>query len=90
MSRPEPRVEPDAALLTPAERAVVAGLRQGLTKREIATYLGKSVFTVKNQVGAILTKLGVPTRARLMALCTDQPCRGPRFAPLRPRRKVVI
>lgn len=56
-----------AALLTPAERAVVAGVRQGLTNREIATHLGKSEFTVKNQVSTILRKVGLPTRGRLIA-----------------------
>jgi len=47
---------------------VVAGVCQGLTNREIASRLGKSEFTVKNQVSAILRKLGLPTRGRLIAL----------------------
>ncbi len=54
--------------LTPAERIVVAELRQGLSNREIARHLGKSEITVKNQVGSALRKLGAPSRARLIAL----------------------
>jgi len=57
----------EAGLLSPAEQVVLAQLRQGLSNREIATALGKSERTVKNQVSAILTKYGVPTRARLIA-----------------------
>ena len=43
-------------------------LLEGMTNREIAVALGKSVCTVKNQVGAILAKLNVPRRGRVMAL----------------------
>ena len=60
--------ENQRAYLTPAEAEVVTHLRQGLTNREIATRLGKSEFTVKNQVSTILRKLGLPTRGRLIAL----------------------
>lgn len=38
-----------------------------LSNREIAVALGKSTATVKNQVGAILQKLAVSSRARLFA-----------------------
>lgn len=55
------------AVLSPAEQAVVAGVCQGLTNREIAAHLGKSEFTVKNQVSTILRKFGLPSRARLIA-----------------------
>ena len=54
--------------LSPAERVVTAHLCCGLSNREIAAVLGKSPATVKNQVAAILGKLGVPTRTRLIAL----------------------
>lgn len=43
-------------------------LAQGLSNGEIARVLGKSKFTVKSQVSSILTKLGVPTRGRLIAI----------------------
>lgn len=54
--------------LTRAEADVVVHPCEGLTNREIAAQLGKSEFTVKNQVSGILRKLGLPTRARLIAL----------------------
>jgi DNA-binding CsgD family transcriptional regulator len=54
--------------LSPAERVVAMQVAQGLSNREIAAALGKSEFTVKHQVSAILKKLGVPTRGRLIAL----------------------
>lgn len=53
--------------LSPAEQAVVAEVCQGLTNREIGARLGKSEFTVKNQVSTILRKVGLPTRGRLIA-----------------------
>jgi two-component system, NarL family, nitrate/nitrite response regulator NarL len=59
---------PWAQVLSPAERAVTAHLCRGLSNREIAAVLGKSPATVKNQVSAILGKIGVPTRTRLIAL----------------------
>lgn len=54
--------------LSPAERVVAAQLCRGLSNREIAMVLGKSAATVKNQVSAVLRKLGVPTCKRLIAL----------------------
>jgi DNA-binding NarL/FixJ family response regulator len=59
---------PELAGLSPAERVVAMQVTQGLSNKEIARALGKSECTVKNQVSAILRKLGVPTRARLMAV----------------------
>jgi len=54
--------------LSPAELMVALQLAQGCSNREIATALGKSEATVKHQVSACLRKLGVPSRARLIAL----------------------
>jgi DNA-binding NarL/FixJ family response regulator len=59
---------PELTTLSPAERVVAAYLCHGLTNKEIAQALGKSVSTVKNQVAACLMKIGVPNRARLIAL----------------------
>jgi len=54
--------------LSPAERLVAVHVAEGLSNREIAVALGKSVATVKNQVSAILAKFHVPSRARLIAV----------------------
>lgn len=57
------------AALTPAERRVRELLMAGLSNKEIANELGRAEATIKNQVAAILRKHGVPSRARLLALC---------------------
>jgi DNA-binding CsgD family transcriptional regulator len=57
---------PQLAGLSPAERVVAMQVAQGLSNREIAAILGKSEYTVKNQVSAILQKLNVPSRGRLI------------------------
>lgn len=54
--------------LTHAERELVPHLRLGLTNKEIAATLGKSVPTVKKQVGSILEKLSLTSRAKLIAV----------------------
>lgn len=61
-------LSPLLARLSPAEQVVAMQVAQGLSNREIARVLGKSAFTVKNQVSVILQKLGVPTRGRLIVL----------------------
>jgi pimeloyl-ACP methyl ester carboxylesterase/DNA-binding CsgD family transcriptional regulator len=53
--------------LTPTERHVLALLLEGLDNRDIALRSGKSEKTVRNQVSAILSKTGHPTRAALIA-----------------------
>jgi DNA-binding NarL/FixJ family response regulator len=58
----------DFSRITVAESLILEFLGQGFTNREIATRLGKSEFTVKNQVSVILRKVGLPTRGRLIAL----------------------
>lgn len=49
--------------LTPAEQAVLRLVAQGLDNAAIASRLGKSEKTVRNQVSSIFDKLGVRTRA---------------------------
>ncbi|MEZ5779414.1 MAG: alpha/beta fold hydrolase [Paracoccaceae bacterium] len=49
--------------LTAAEAEVLTFVAEGLDNRAIAARLGKSEKTVRNQVSAILTKLGVRSRS---------------------------
>lgn len=59
------RLPPDDLTLT--ERQVLALVLEGLDNRSIAQRSGKSEKTVRNQVSAILSKTGHPTRAALIA-----------------------
>lgn len=61
-----------AAGLTPAEREVLRLIVRGLDNRAIAGQLGKSEKTVRNQVSAILDKLGVRTRAEAIVKMHDR------------------
>jgi DNA-binding CsgD family transcriptional regulator len=54
--------------LSVREREVVEMVCEGLSNVEIAERRGRSVLTVKTQLHAIFTKLGVRSRARLIAL----------------------
>jgi pimeloyl-ACP methyl ester carboxylesterase/DNA-binding CsgD family transcriptional regulator len=56
--------------LTAAERDVLRLVAEGLDNRAIAERLGKSEKTVRNQVSAILGKLGVRTRAEAIVRAT--------------------
>jgi DNA-binding NarL/FixJ family response regulator len=60
-------LETPAAGITPTESAVLNLVAQGLDNRQIAERLGKREKTVRNQVSAILRKLGVRTRAEAIA-----------------------
>ncbi len=51
------------------EREVCQLVRRGLTNREIASLLGSSPNTVRNQLSSAFRKLGVSTRAELAGLC---------------------
>jgi DNA-binding CsgD family transcriptional regulator len=55
------------AALTEAERHVESLLRQGYSDREIAEIRSTSVSTVQKQIGAVYRKLGVRSRAELLA-----------------------
>ncbi len=52
-----------AVSLTPAESAVLELLARGLSNQAIATQLGKTEKTVRNQLSVIFDKLGVHSRA---------------------------
>src|SRR4051794_25317076 len=54
-------------ILTPAERAVVTAILDGKSNAAIALARSTSVRTVANQVASIFKKLGVGSRAELVA-----------------------
>jgi DNA-binding CsgD family transcriptional regulator len=65
-----------ALQLTPREREVAAHLRFGHTNEQIARALGTSPRTVRNQLSCIYQKLGVGSRAEVVAeLLTPDPAR---------------
>jgi DNA-binding NarL/FixJ family response regulator len=65
------------ASLTPAQRRILAGIRQGLLNKQIAWELSISEATVKAHITAILRKLGVGSRTQAVLLAAkldvDQP-----------------
>ncbi len=64
---PEPELSLELGL-TAREREVVSYLRLGYTNRDIAQALGTSVKTVRNQLSAAYSKLGVANRAEAVGL----------------------
>jgi DNA-binding CsgD family transcriptional regulator len=54
--------------LTPRERQILAHLRLGHTNAQIASALGSSANTVRNQLRAVFRKLGAASRAEAVAL----------------------
>lgn len=54
--------------LSPAERSVVELVRRGYSNSAIAALRGVSARTVANQLAAAYEKLGVSSRAQLVAL----------------------
>lgn len=56
------------ALLTIAERRVAKLVAEGMRNTDIAAALGKSVTTVKSQLGTIFSKLTVRSRTQLAAI----------------------
>lgn len=65
------------ASLTPAQRRILGGIRQGLLNKQIAYELSISEATVKAHITAILRKLGVNSRTQAVLLAAkldvDQP-----------------
>ncbi len=57
----------DLARLTPRQREVASLVASGLSNKDIARALGLSIATVKDHVHAILTRLGLTSRAALIA-----------------------
>lgn len=56
------------ARLSAREREVAMRMREGLRTAEIAAELGRSPLTIKTQLAAIFSKLGIRGRARAIAL----------------------
>jgi DNA-binding NarL/FixJ family response regulator len=54
--------------LTRREAEIVEYLVRGLQNAEIASYMGTSKYTVRNQVQHVFRKLDVSTRAELVAV----------------------
>lgn len=54
--------------LTPAEADALRGLMAGLTAAEIATGHHRSINTVRSQIKAVLSKLGVQTQLTAVAI----------------------
>lgn len=69
------------ASLTPAQRRILAAIRQGLLNKQIAYELSISEATVKAHITAILRKLGVNSRTQAVLLAAkldvDQPAADP-------------
>lgn len=65
------------ASLTPAQRRILGGIRQGLLNKQIAYELSISEATVKAHITAILRKLGVGSRTQAVLVAAklevDQP-----------------
>lgn len=57
--------------LTAAENEVVEFLRSGASNKAIAQHRGTADRTVANQIASIYRKLGISSRAELLALIMD-------------------
>jgi DNA-binding NarL/FixJ family response regulator len=58
--------------LTHQEQKIVVLVAQGLTNKKIAQRLGRSVFTVRNQVRVIMRKLELKNRVQMAYLSGQQ------------------
>jgi DNA-binding CsgD family transcriptional regulator len=67
----------DATSLTRSEHEVLTYVARGLANPAIATALGKSEKTVRNQVSSIFSKLGVRTRAEAIVAAREAGVAGP-------------
>ena len=70
----------DAYSLTPRERDVVAALSSGDTTSEIAARLHLSQHTVRDHIKTVFDKVGVSSRAELVAKLFAEHYRGPAHA----------
>jgi DNA-binding CsgD family transcriptional regulator len=65
-----------AGTLSPAERRVVALVLQGRPNRDVALLLSRSVKTVEWQLTNVYRKLGVRSRAELIARLAQPPAKA--------------
>jgi DNA-binding NarL/FixJ family response regulator len=72
LSYPHAAVAAPAAL-TSTERAIFSALLSGQSNPQIAASRGRALRTIANQVAAIFHKLGVSSRAELVAKFSARP-----------------
>jgi DNA-binding CsgD family transcriptional regulator/PAS domain-containing protein len=65
IAQESPTGPPAAEALSPRERDIAALIRDGLTNRQIAERLGPATVTVSTQIGHMLERLGLGSRAQL-------------------------
>jgi DNA-binding NarL/FixJ family response regulator len=75
LAEPENRASADQVVecLTRREREICALVADGLTNKEIAREVGRSVGTVKNHVSSILAKLDLPRRGAIHSHLSQTP-----------------
>jgi DNA-binding CsgD family transcriptional regulator len=71
---------PLLAKLTPAERRVAELVAAGLSYKEIARRLDRSVSTIDHQLRSVRFKLGARSNSRLVRLLADQLAAAPQAA----------
>ncbi|SHH08494.1 helix-turn-helix transcriptional regulator [Streptoalloteichus hindustanus] len=71
--RPAPPPERLAALLSPREREIARMVGLGHTNKAIATVLEISLYTVSTHLRRVFAKLGVSTRAAMIAVLSGNP-----------------
>ncbi|MFC4009047.1 LuxR C-terminal-related transcriptional regulator [Nonomuraea purpurea] len=72
---------PDLRLLTRREAEVLALVGRGMSNRDIAGFLSVSEATVKTHLNRAMAKLGLSTRAHVVALAYDRGLVKPRCLP---------
>ena len=57
--------------MTPQERQLMAGVREGLSNKELAQELHLSEGTVRNYMSTVLQKLSAKNRADAIRICQE-------------------
>jgi transcriptional regulator EpsA len=82
--QPQVAAATPAASITPRERQILVGVREGWTNQQIGSALGISALTVKNHVQKILRKLGAHNRAQAVAITIEEDWHRPPFTGQQP------